>query len=480
MGAIIRIRERSIERGLAAKATKGMSAQAPLAWGDPNAERSGVKDRRAQIPPLGLREYWYPLVPDRRVPRRKPLFWKMLGDELVLFRDEKGDVKAISDVCPHRGASMSQGKCFYKGTVSCPYHGATFDGDGSCVAYITEGPESRMVRNRRFRAPTYPTVTLKGWVFVWMGAGDPAPVEQDIPPEFFEARSTVVMSTYTYWNTSWIVSIENQNDSHNYGLFVHRNSVNQLTSGRSRNRTPVGPRSKLVDDVALFSWHEHDDYYANAEGEVPFQLDYPGIGKWPKTRLRKWFALLFRPWYRFAVNNPIRRRWRWRVTADMPEHWKTGAHHLPGMVRLNGQYSIFNRWPVPVEADLSRMVYFHTRRANNPISRLVVVAWFHLYFNWWMNYNFSGQDDRAASPCRYWTREHLSPCDSHLILLRRLITERSRDAQLGRLGAAGGATEAEEMSFRLQGEFGRTVEDSLERVDDPDLVRVPDTGGRLR
>ena len=121
----------------------------------------------------------------------------MLGDEIVLFRDEHGDVKAITDICPHRGASLAQGKCFYKGTIACPYHGAVFNGSGDCVAFITEGPDSKMVHN--LPAKAYPTVTLKGWVFIWMGTSDPAPMEEDIPPEFFEPKSTYVQSTYTYW-----------------------------------------------------------------------------------------------------------------------------------------------------------------------------------------------------------------------------------------------------------------------------------------
>jgi len=458
-----------------------MSPPPPSTRGGAGGGDTHVNDRRSAIPPLGLREYWYPLVPDRRVPRKRPLFWKMLGDEMVLFRDKHGEVKAITDVCPHRGVSLSNGKCFYEGTVACPYHGAVFNGDGECVAYITEGPESRMVRNPRFKARSYPTVTLKGWVFVWMGSEEPAPVRDDIPPEFFEPGSTVVMSTYTYWTTPWIVAIENQNDSHNYGLFVHRNSIGQLLSARTRNRTPVGPRSKLVDDVALFSWHEHDDYYADPSGQVPWRMYYPGVdGHWPKTMLRKWFAMPFKPWLQHVVNNRIRRGWRDRLTADMPKNWKTGAHRLPGMVRLNGRYEIFNRWPVPVEPNLSRVVYFNTRRANNPLSQIWVRVWYHVYYKWQMDYNFSGQDNRAASPTRYWTREHLSPCDSHLILLRRLVTERSRDARLGRLRSpvAADSTPAEELAVSLQEELGRAVEDSLDRVDDPDLVRVPDRGGR--
>src|SRR5436309_2803888 len=177
MGAYLRFFEKRIERELEQNKSKGV-------WEGPtdgqlarsNGTSAGldtVKDRRALIPPLGLREYWYPALPANKV-GKKPIYWVMLGDELVFFRDTQGQVAALSDVCPHRGASLAEGDCFYHGFVSCPYHGATFDGKGDCVAFITEGPDSRMVGNLRVRR--YPTRELRGWVFVWMGEGEPAPI----------------------------------------------------------------------------------------------------------------------------------------------------------------------------------------------------------------------------------------------------------------------------------------------------------------
>ena len=70
-------------------------------------------------PRLGFREYWYPAVEARHV-RGKPVPLKMLGDDLVLFRDAAGAVAALSDWCPHRGARLSLGLCEFKGTVTCP------------------------------------------------------------------------------------------------------------------------------------------------------------------------------------------------------------------------------------------------------------------------------------------------------------------------------------------------------------------------
>src|SRR5688572_24708439 len=133
------------------------------------------------VPVLGYREYWYPALLAREVGTR-PRKVRMLGDELVFFRDKDNRVAALWDRCPHRGALLSNGRCEFPGTISCAYHGYTFDGTGACVAAITEGPDSGQVGKVRARA--YPTAELRGVVFVWMGQTAPVPLEEDVPPEF--------------------------------------------------------------------------------------------------------------------------------------------------------------------------------------------------------------------------------------------------------------------------------------------------------
>src|SRR5439155_6503355 len=140
----------------------------------PFVQPTDPDDRRSQIPALGLREYWYPALPAKDVGWKKPEVLRICGEDLVFFRDKQGEVQALWDYCPHRGAMLSHGDCFWKGYVSCPYHGATFDGNGECVEFITEGPDSQMVG--RLKARKYPTRTLKGTVFVWMGDGEPASI----------------------------------------------------------------------------------------------------------------------------------------------------------------------------------------------------------------------------------------------------------------------------------------------------------------
>lgn len=482
MGANIRFHEWLTERRIRAGATRGIRPPAvdPLqeTLNPMPADGEVVKDRRQLVPALGLREYWWPALPSRKVPAKRPIYWKMLGEELAFFRDKDGSVAAISDICPHRGGSLSRGKSFYPGTLSCPYHGATFDRQGECKAFITEGPASKMVDGLRVRS--YPTQEHKGWVFVWMGREEPSPIEHDVPPEFFEPDTTIVLTTYTYWRSSWILAIENQDDPHN-SLYAHRNSLMQLMSPRFRARTPVGPRAKLVEDRALVILNLNQKYYADEDGQVPYQMHYPGVdGVWPLGQWRRRLWKAFSPWYRFVVWRPSRLGRRFEVAAEEWGKGRGSSWHLPAIVRRNFNTYMFSRWAVPVDPELSRVVYMHARRTRSAVTRAALRVWWRLYYNWWNYYNFSGADDKVASPSRYWTPESLSATDSHLVMLRRLITERSRDAKLRFArdqkpeDASEVTTRAERDGVQRQDEAGmRPVEKSLEDL--PQLEGGRDT-----
>jgi phenylpropionate dioxygenase-like ring-hydroxylating dioxygenase large terminal subunit len=418
MGAWNRLPEMRMERQLRESSRRGVLEPAdgrtkPYDLFVPGADEN--TDTRVGIPALGLREYWYPVIEARKI-KAKPVFWVMLGEELVLFRDKDGEVAALSDACPHRGASLSAGDCFYRGSVTCPYHGATFDGQGNCMAWLTEGPDSKMVGKVSVRH--FPTRTLKGWVFVWMGDTAPAPIEEDVPPEFFEPESTLICSTYTYWRSNWLIAIENQNDAHNCD-FVHRNSVKQfLGFFRGRSRTPLSPKSEIINDRAVvIKGRAHQNYYG--PGDPSRAMYYPGVdGVWPLYRLRR----LWHPFFNRMGKGRMRRE-----DYDTPAEWAS-AHHLPSAVRVNYGRHMYTRYAVPVEANLSRIVFYHMRRLPTKFARLKERVYFFLIHNWLQNYNFSAQDNHVAAPCRFWTQENLSPTDSHLIMLRRLIRERSRDA----------------------------------------------------
>jgi hypothetical protein len=138
---------------------------------------------------------------------------------------------------------------------------------------------------------------------------------------------------------------------------------------------------------------------------------------WPLHTYRKMWI-----WF-FDIFNARKRAGFTGVFKKAPEEWALG-HHLPCAVRAGGGST---RWAIPVDPNLSRIVYFYFTRPKSALERI----WDRVMFKLWrfpMAYNFSGQDNTAATPVRFFTPEHFAPTDSQLIMLRKLITEGSRDA----------------------------------------------------
>ena len=206
-------------------------------------ERAARPDVRKLAPATGLLEYWYPALEDRKV-NGKPVGLKICDKQLVFFRGKDKQVKALSNVCPHRGGSLMHGDCHFEGTISCPYHGWTFDGDGNVLAVLPEGPDSQVPGKVMQRS--YPTRTLRGMVFVWMGEDEPAPIEEDVPPEFFTDEGQMLYA-WEVWPVNWRVAVENAGDAH--VPYVHRDAalvlMNPMAMVGNRN-----PRTNIINGRA--------------------------------------------------------------------------------------------------------------------------------------------------------------------------------------------------------------------------------------
>ena len=97
--------------------------------------------------------FWYAAALASEVTADRPKKVKMLGQNFVLFRDTKGVARCVSDICVHRGASLSVGKI--KGdTVECPYHGWKFDGTGACTMIPSLGVNGKPPENRNEKNPS--------------------------------------------------------------------------------------------------------------------------------------------------------------------------------------------------------------------------------------------------------------------------------------------------------------------------------------
>jgi nitrite reductase/ring-hydroxylating ferredoxin subunit len=120
-----------------------------------------------------LRRFWHPVALSAEI-KDLPLAARILGEDLVLFRDGDGRVGLLHRHCSHRGTSLEYGIVSGRG-IRCCYHGWLFDVDGTVLETPGEPPESRIRHNLVHGA--YPARDHKGLVFAYMGP----PAEQ---PEF--------------------------------------------------------------------------------------------------------------------------------------------------------------------------------------------------------------------------------------------------------------------------------------------------------
>ncbi|WP_428926548.1 Rieske 2Fe-2S domain-containing protein [Marinibacterium sp. SX1] len=93
-----------------------------------------------------------------------------MGQALVLFRDEQGELGLIGRHCPHRGADLCYGRHEDNG-LRCPFHGWHFDRTGQCTEQPAEPADSTMYQT--IKLPSYPVREEGGAVFAWFGDGTP-------------------------------------------------------------------------------------------------------------------------------------------------------------------------------------------------------------------------------------------------------------------------------------------------------------------
>ena len=125
--------------------------------------------------PMGelLRRYWHPIgmaADANDTPRQV----RVLGEDLILFRDKTGRPGLVYPHCAHRGSSLFYGKVEERG-IRCCYHGWLFDVQGHCVEQPCE-PDAGAKSCSKVRQPWYPVQELYGLIWAYMGPPDKKPV----------------------------------------------------------------------------------------------------------------------------------------------------------------------------------------------------------------------------------------------------------------------------------------------------------------
>ena len=120
-----------------------------------------------------LRRFWHPVAMASEV-GDLPLALRILGEDLVLFRDGADRLGLVHRRCPHRQASLEYGTCAGKG-IRCCYHGWHFDIDGTLLEAPGQSDAAQARLKSHVRLGAYPAFEYKGLVFAYMGPAEDRP-----------------------------------------------------------------------------------------------------------------------------------------------------------------------------------------------------------------------------------------------------------------------------------------------------------------
>ena len=150
--------------------------------------------------PMGefWRRFWAPALLPSELPEPDcpPVRLRLLGEDLVAFRDTSGKVGLLAANCPHRGASLFFGRNEEQG-LRCVYHGWKYDVTGQCVDMPNEPPESNF--RHKIKHTAYPCEERAGIIWTYMGP-------KDLLPQLPELEWAMVPESHRYISKIWVES----------------------------------------------------------------------------------------------------------------------------------------------------------------------------------------------------------------------------------------------------------------------------------
>ena len=210
-----------------------------------------------------LRRYWHVVGAASELTTEKPKKRvRVLGEDLVLFRNQTGEYGLVAEHCAHRGESLYYGFVEEDG-IRCAYHGWKYDAGGRCLEQPFESPEAGY--KEKIRQAAYPVEKLAGFLFAYMGPPEKKPVlpKWDILMRQDGARK---LESYQLLRCNWLQAMENSVDPvHTYYLHAHT----LRTKGNKEAAYYYRPLSKLEFELVVHpAWTGIQN-----EGSLPARAD---------------------------------------------------------------------------------------------------------------------------------------------------------------------------------------------------------------
>ena len=198
--------------------------------------------------PIGelFRRFWLPAMLSSELPEPDgdPIRLRLLGEDLVTYRDSDGKVGCVDAYCPHRGAPLFFGRNEENG-LRCIYHGWKFDVNGHCV-HMPNCQEGDTYKDK-IKFTAYPAIEGGGLIWFYMGPPDKRPPDPGF--DWFDNPSSWTHAAKYIYHSNYMQALEGDFDP-SHGAFLHStldanlsNPANKFTGIITR---PVGTSPEFV------------------------------------------------------------------------------------------------------------------------------------------------------------------------------------------------------------------------------------------
>jgi phthalate 4,5-dioxygenase len=378
-------------------------------------EKNELLTRTGPGTPMGtlLRRYWLPAALSLELPEPDgaPVRVRLLGEQLVAFRDSSGRIGLLREFCAHRGASLFFGRNEECG-LRCIYHGWKYDASGNCVDMMNEPADLDF--QSKIRLSAYPTMELGGLVWTYLG-----PPEQQPPlPRF--AWALVPEShrhVYKTWQEcNWLQALEGGIDTSHANILHRRLHPTDARHGIVPSATFVragAPRLEVYP-------HEYGYLYAGVrslDDEQVYVRTYHYV--MPFTQIRPGPLDMVKPhnaghiWIPMDDENCMVYHWTYSMGAEPlseedrlePGSGREPSEHLPDFRKVRNKD---NNYLIDRQAQKTEL-----------FSGIVGIN------------NQDNAVQESMGPIVDRTQEHLGPADKAIIIARQMLLDAVDTARAG-------------------------------------------------
>ncbi len=375
-------------------------------------EENDLLTRTGPGTPCGelLRCYWQPAaLSEELLSSGTPLPVRLLGEDLVLFRDDKGRPGLLGIHCSHRGADLSYGRV-EDGGLRCIYHGWLYDINGRCLDQPGEpgGGEHR----GSIRHPAYPCVERNGVILAYLGHGEPPVLPKY---DFLVQPEDHVWATKIHSECNFLQGNEGNIDLLHVS-FLHYSARDLQVKASANRPNSAGSTEQLCSGGSA-------PYLETCEAEVVegLGLRVCKIRKIaPDKRYIRVGTLVLPNYYAFPAGGL-----NWHVPIDDTHHWKY-IISFDKDTPYNKEELRRNRDSFTPPPEYKAIPH----KANRYLQRREAMK----------SESFSGIDMRyfaaqdlcateGAGPIQDRTQEHLMPSDAPIVVARKLLASAIKDVQ---------------------------------------------------